>query len=42
VTPEIETWLNDAPFDWRAEVTDRIGARFDVMQGVTVDVSADR
>jgi len=42
VTPEIEAWLNDAPFDWRAEVTDRIGARFKVTQGASVDVSADR
>ena len=42
VTPEIEAWLNDAPFDWRAEVTDRIGARFKLIQGPAVDVSADR
>ena len=42
ITPEIDAWLNDAPFDWRAEVTDRIGARFTVVQGASVDVKADR
>ena len=42
VTPEIEAWLNDAPFDWRAELTDRIGARFKLTQGSAVDVKADR
>ncbi len=42
VTPEIKAWLNDAPFDWRAEVTDRIGARFTLVQGAAVDVKADR
>jgi len=42
VTPEVESWLNDAPFDWRAEVTDRIGARFKLVQGPSVDVKADR
>ena len=42
VPPEIEAWLNDAPFDWRAEVTDRIGARFKLTQGAAVDVKADR
>lgn len=42
VTPEIQAWLNDAPFDWRAEATDRMGARFKVSEGKAVDVSADR
>ena len=42
VTPEIEAWLNDAPFDWRAEVTERIGARFKIAKGALVDVRADR
>ncbi len=42
VTPEIEACLNDALFDWRAEVTDRIGARFKLSQGASVDVKADR
>ena len=42
VTPEIESWLKDAPFDWRTEVTDRIGARFKLTTGTSVDVKADR
>jgi len=42
VTPEIEAWLNDAPFDWKAEMTDRIGGRFKLVSGPSVDVKADR
>lgn len=42
VTPEIENWLNKAPFDWHAEITDRIGARFKLVLGTAVDVKADR
>ena len=42
VTPEIESWLNDAPFDWLANVTDRIGPRFKLTVGPSVDVKADR
>ncbi len=42
VPPEVESWLNAAPFDWRAEVTDRIGARFKLVPGKSVDVKADR
>ena len=42
VTPEIDAWLNAAPFDWHADITDRIGARFKVTQGASVDVKADR
>ena len=42
VTPEIEGWLKDVPFDWRAEVTDRIGARYKLTTGTSVDVKADR
>ncbi len=42
VTLEIENWLSEAPFDWKAEVTDRIGARFKLVTGNAVDVKADR
>ena len=42
ITPEIEAWLKHAPFDWKAEVKDRIGARFKVTQGMSIDVKADR
>ena len=42
VTPEIEGWLKDVPFDWRTEVTDRIGARYKLTTGTSVDVKADR
>ena len=42
VTPEIESWLNDAPFDWQANVTDRIGPRYKLTVGPSVDVKADR
>ena len=41
--PEAEwNWLASAPFDWRAALTDRLGARFRVTQGAVLDVSADR
>jgi Ribonuclease G/E len=42
VTPEINDWLASAPFDWRTDVTDRIGARFKIVMGASVDVKADR
>lgn len=42
VTPEIDMWLESAPFDWRAELSDRIGARFTITTGASVDVIADR
>ena len=42
VTSEIQNWLNDAPFDWRAGVADRIGERFNVAVGPAVEVTADR
>jgi len=42
VTTQIENWLEEAPFDWRAEMTDRIGARYKVTVGSNVDVKADR
>ena len=42
VTPDIETWLAKAPFDWRTEVNERIGARFKLSPGTSVDVKADR
>ena len=42
VTPEIESWLNDAPFDWQANVSDRIGPRYKFTVGPSVDVKADR
>ena len=42
VTADIQAWLNDAPFDWRAALTDKIGARFKVSEGKDVNVSADR
>ncbi|MEP4051762.1 MAG: ribonuclease E/G [Litorimonas sp.] len=42
VTPDIESWLKDAPFDWQTEVAERIGARFKLISGSAVDVKADR
>jgi len=42
VTPEINDWLDSAPFDWRSDVTDKIGARFKLATGSAVDVKADR
>jgi len=42
VTPEINDWLASAPFDWRSDVNNLIGARFKLVTGATVDVKADR
>lgn len=35
-------WLNNPPFDWQTRLAQRIGARFTVKLGPTIDVSADR
>ncbi|MEP1230550.1 MAG: ribonuclease E/G [Litorimonas sp.] len=35
-------WLETTELDWRGELTSRIGARFDVKLGQTIDVSVDR
>jgi len=42
VTTEINDWLASAPFDWRSDVNNRIGARFNLVTGSAVDVKADR
>ena len=42
VTPDILAWLENSPFDWRASVIDRLGARISVEPGETVSVEADR
>lgn len=42
VPAPVMAWLETAPFDWRAEATDRIGARFTVVEGASMDVKADR
>ncbi len=42
VTQDISDWLKDAPFDWKADLTDRMGARYNVSVGEAVDVKADR
>lgn len=42
VTAEINDWLASAPFDWRSDVSERIGARFKLITGAAVDVKADR
>lgn len=36
------SWLNDPPFDWQAEVVNKIGPRFDVTEGLSFSISADR
>ena len=43
-TADAPTWngLQALPFDWRAELAARIGARFAVEPGETTEVSADR
>ncbi len=35
-------WLEEDSIDWRSAMTDRIGARFSVVQGNVLDVKADR
>jgi len=42
VPQAILDWLNDAPFDWKADLNDRIGARYKLSIGDSVDVKADR
>ena len=42
VTADIQVWLDDAPFDWKADLSNRIGARYAINVGESVDVRADR
>ena len=42
VEPPAWNWLQSAPFDWQAELAERIGARFSVSEGDRTEVSADR
>jgi Ribonuclease G/E len=35
-------WLETPPFDWRTPMTERLGARFTVELGDSLDVRADR
>lgn len=42
LTEDSLQWLNAAPFDWNAELSDRIGARFTVQSGAQFAVKADR
>lgn len=35
-------WLENPPFDWRTPMTERLGARFTVERGDTLDVRGDR
>lgn len=42
VPSAVLVWLEDAPFDWRSDVTERIGARFTLVEGASIDVKADR
>jgi len=42
VSADIQAWLERAPFDWKADLSDRIGARYDIKLGETVYVSSDR
>ncbi|MGB3457375.1 MAG: ribonuclease E/G [Litorimonas sp.] len=42
VPPMIGNWLDDAPFDWRGPMTDRIGARYTVVPGDSLQVTSDR
>ena len=42
VTSDIHDWLMAAPFDWKTPMTERLGARFSVKMGETIDVRGDR
>jgi Ribonuclease G/E len=42
VDQPVWVWLEDAPFDWRAPMTERLGARFTVEPGDSVQVKGDR
>jgi len=40
--PKIMDWLEAAPFDWKHDLESRIGARFKLVPGDSIDVKADR
>lgn len=42
VPTDIQVWLDNAPFDWRTPLSERIGARFALEAGEVVDVRSDR
>ena len=42
VDQPVWVWLEDAPFDWRGPMTERLGARFTVEAGDGISVQSDR
>ncbi|MGB6230854.1 MAG: ribonuclease E/G [Litorimonas sp.] len=42
VPEDVMEWLDNAPFDWRGAMTERIGARFVVEAGIDVQARSDR
>ncbi len=42
VTEPLWNWLETPRFDWRTPMTERLGARFTVEKGASVDVRSDR
>lgn len=40
--PDIHEWLDNAPFDWRSAMTERLGARFAIERGNRTEVLSDR
>ncbi|MEL6686437.1 MAG: ribonuclease E/G [Pseudomonadota bacterium] len=42
VPQPILEWLEKPPFDWRTPMTERLGARFEVQAGESLDVKGDR
>lgn len=42
VAGDIYAWLEEPPFDWRTPLTERLGARFTLVKGGTVQVKSDR
>lgn len=42
VEKSVWDWLETPPFDWRTPMTERLGARFTVEQGDSLDVRGDR
>ena len=42
VTPDVMAWLSDSKIGWQDMMTQRLGARFEVVEGSTISVEADR
>jgi hypothetical protein len=42
VPSKIMDWLDSCPFDWKSRLDDRIGKRYNILVGESIEIKADR